>query len=98
MADQPLKPRREYAESVNYVGSTIKDGAFNNLQISWDQEDGFVMLFTPDMADPFPHYHIELARDEAEQLALFLSKKLGELSENADQTIKETEFQFYCRQ
>ena len=66
-------------ESVNYVRSTIKNGARNNLQISWDEEDGFVCLLTPHMDNTDIHYHIELSQDEAKQLSLFLNKKLFEL-------------------
>ena len=66
-------------KSVNYVGSTIKDGPRNNLQISWDDEDGFVMLFTPDLADKSTHYHVELNDAQAIQLSEFLRKKLEEI-------------------
>ncbi len=58
---------------------TIRDRVRDNLQISWDEEDGFVFLFTPDMESTITHYHVELTEDEAMQLGLFLNRKLQEL-------------------
>ena len=57
----------------------IRDSQRDNLQISWDDEDGFVLLFTPDTAITATHYHVELSKDEATRLGLFLNKKLEEL-------------------
>ena len=61
----------------------IHDSERDNLRISWDEEDGFVFLFTPDMKDPFPHFHVELTNDEAVQLCSFLDNRLGELEVKA---------------
>ncbi len=58
---------------------TIRDRVRDNQQISWDEEDGFVFLFTPDMENTITHYHVELTEDEAMQLGLFLNRKLQEL-------------------
>ena len=71
----------KYPISGRNTGESIRDTARDNLYIGWDDEDGFVMLFTPNMTDPFPHYHIELTKDAAELLTSFLNKKLKELSE-----------------
>ena len=64
-----------YNLEVEFICNTER----NNLQISWDDEDGFVLLFTPDMGDTGNHYHVELSEDEATRLSSFLNKKLGEL-------------------
>ncbi len=58
----------------------------NNLHISWDESDGFVFLFTPDMENIWNHYHIELSEKQATRLSSFLSKKLGELSTNNERS------------
>lgn len=57
----------------------IRDFKRDNLHISWDEEDGFVMLFTPDMGDTNVHYHVELDLDQASKLSEFLNKKLEEI-------------------
>lgn len=58
----------------------ISDTERDNLRISWDDEDGFVFLFTPDMGNTDTHYHIELSKEDAARLGLFLNKKLDELT------------------
>lgn len=63
----------------NHNAIVVKDSRHNNLHIGWDDEDGFVMLFTPDMENTSDHYHIELSEKEAAKLTLFLEKKLVEL-------------------
>ncbi len=63
----------------NIVAEIIRDTERDNLQISWDDEDGFVLLFTPDMADTMKHYHVELSQEQATRLSVFLDKKLAEL-------------------
>jgi hypothetical protein len=65
--------------SGNHEGIIIRDHERDNLRIGWDEEDGFVLLFTPDMTNTNTHYHVELTEDEAVQLSLFLNKKLREL-------------------
>lgn len=47
--------------------------------MSWDDEEGFEMLFTPDMDNTDNHCHVELSDNQAMQLALFLNKKLEEI-------------------
>ncbi|MGB7210427.1 MAG: hypothetical protein WBD27_17370 [Pyrinomonadaceae bacterium] len=79
MTDEPNNTRTKYLESVNYVGTTIRDDDRDNLQISWDEEDGFILFFTPDMGNTDNHYHIELDRDQVFQLSEFLRKKLEEI-------------------
>jgi hypothetical protein len=57
----------------------IKKGTYNNLQIDIDDMgEGKVpiLLFTPDMKDKMNHYHIELSRDDAEELKDYLEKYL----------------------
>lgn len=70
----------KYPISGRNTGESIRDTERDNLYIGWDDEDGFVMLFTPDMDNTGNHYHVELSEDQAMQLALFLNKKLGELA------------------
>lgn len=60
----------------------IRNSQRDNLQISWDEEDGFILLFTPNIADTGNHYHVELTEVEATRLSLFVRKKLGELAAN----------------
>lgn len=50
----------------------IKEDEIDNLSISHDDEDGFVLLFTPDMDNTIDHYHIELTYDEAKRLRSFI--------------------------
>lgn len=55
----------------------IKRGRMDNLQISWDYDTNPnyrypVFLFTPDMDDTDTHYHIQLTRSDAVQLAGWL--------------------------
>ena len=63
----------------DFEAITICESIRNNLRISWEEEDGFLFLFTPDMENTDNHYHIELTEDEAMQLSLFLNKKLEDL-------------------
>ncbi len=58
----------------------IRDSQRDNLHISWDEEDEFVFLFTPDMENTNNHYHVELTEDQATRLSSFLNKKLDELA------------------
>ena len=66
----------KYPISGRGAGESIRDTEKDNLYISWDDEDGFVFLFTPDMNNTNIHYHIELDNDLAARLILFLKKKL----------------------
>jgi hypothetical protein len=52
----------------------IKYEEVDNLSVSWEAEEGFVMLFTPDMNDKMEHHHIELSKEEAFKLAAFLTE------------------------
>ena len=70
----------KYPISGRNTGQSIRDTERDNLHIGWDDDDGFVMLFTPDMNNTGIHYHVELSAHQATQLALFLNKKLGELA------------------
>jgi len=57
----------------------IKGEGYNNLQIDIDDMgEGKipVLLFTPSMKDKMNHYHIELSREEAEELKEYLDKYL----------------------
>lgn len=72
----------KYPISGRGRGASIRDTEYNNLYIGWDDEDGFVFLFTPDMGNTDTHYHIELTEDQATQLALFLNKKLAKIAAN----------------
>lgn len=65
----------------NVEAIIIRGSRRDNLHISWDDEDGFVMLFTPDMADTGKHYHVELSEEQATRLSSFLNRKLGELEQ-----------------
>ena len=65
----------KYPISGRNTGESIRDTERDNLYIGWDDEDGIVMLFTPDMDN-----HVELNEDQATRLALFLNMKLGELA------------------
>lgn len=58
---------------MNIKIEQIKDTEIDNLSVSWDEEDGFVLLFTPDMEDTAEHFHIELTNDEAWALADFIN-------------------------
>ncbi len=58
----------------------IRKNRRDNLHISWDESDGFVFLFTPDMENTDNHYHIELTDRQAMRLSSFLNKKLEELN------------------
>jgi len=64
---------------MDFEAIVIKDEARNNLHVSWDAEDGFILLLTPDMKNTGNHYHVELTEDEAMQLGLFVNRKLQEL-------------------
>jgi len=44
---------------MNFEAMIIKDQVRNNLHISWDEADGFVLLFTPDMKNTDNHYHVD---------------------------------------
>jgi hypothetical protein len=66
----------------------IRNSKRDNLQISWDEEDGFMLLFTPDMADTDNHFHVELTDNEATRLSLFVRKNWA----NSQQPIKKNEF------
>jgi len=70
----------KYPISGRNTGESIRDTEHDNLYIGWDEEDGFVLLFTPDMANTDTHYHVELTDDEATRLSLFMNKKLDELA------------------
>jgi hypothetical protein len=50
----------------------IKETEVDNLSISWDEEDGFVLLFTPYMDNKMEHFHIELTDKEAWALEDFI--------------------------
>lgn len=50
----------------------IRDTEVDNLSVSWDEEDGFMMLFTPYMDDKMNHFHIELSTEQAAKLKEFL--------------------------
>lgn len=52
----------------------IKSGKIDNLSISYNSEDGMVILYTPNMDDSMEHYHIELSIAEYITLYSFLSK------------------------
>ena len=65
--------------TMDFESTVIKDEVRNNLHVSWEEEDGFLLFFTPDMENTDNHYHIELTEDESLQLALFLNRKLEEL-------------------
>ncbi len=69
----------KYPISGRGTGESIRDTERDNLYIGWDDEDGFVMLFTPTMLNTDTHYHIELSEEEAIKLASFIEKKLFEL-------------------
>ena len=69
----------QYPISGRGDGESIRDTERDNLYIGWDDEDGFVMLFTPSMKNTDTHYHIELSVDEATALKVFLEKKLVEI-------------------
>ncbi len=62
-------------------GESIRDTERDNLYIGWDEEDGFVMLFTPSMKNTDTHYHIELSAKKAEKLSWFLRNKLEQLND-----------------
>ena len=70
----------KYPISGRGTGESIRDTERDNLYIGWDDEDGFVFLFTPDMGNTDTHYHIELSTKSAARLGLFLNKKLEELA------------------
>ena len=69
----------KYPISGRNTGESIRDTERDNLYVSWDDEDGFVMLFTPSMKNTDTHYHIELSVDGATRLKAFLEKKLVEI-------------------
>lgn len=70
---------RIMSKPYNYIRAEIKTSKRDNLRISWDDEDGFILLFTPDMGNTDIHYHILLSDVEAKQLSSFIEKKLFEL-------------------
>lgn len=55
---------------------SIRDTESDNLHICWSEEDGFMILFTPDMQNTNNHYHVELNRDQATMLRDFLSEHI----------------------
>lgn len=63
----------------NIEAIILRDTERDNLHISWDDEDGFVLFFTPDMQNASNHYHVELTGDQATRLSSFLNKKLSEI-------------------
>lgn len=69
----------KYPISGRGTGESIRDTEYDNLYIGWDEEDGFVMLFTPTMRNTDTHYHIELSVEEATRLKTFLDTKLLEI-------------------
>ena len=69
----------KYPISGRGPGERIRDTERDNLYIGWDDEDGFVMLFTPTMLNTDTHYHVELSEEEAVKLASFIEKKLFSL-------------------
>lgn len=70
----------KYPISGRNTGENIRDTERDNLYIGCDDEDGFVMLFTPDMTNTDTHYHVELSEDRATRLARFLNRKLEEVA------------------
>lgn len=50
----------------------IKDTDTDNLSISYFEDEGVVMLFTPNMDDKMEHFHIELNPKEVWELKKFL--------------------------
>jgi hypothetical protein len=69
---------------INIKLSEIKPGPANFLQISLDEgEDGSpipVLFFQPYIKD-FEHHHIELNREEAIRLHVWLTEYLGDSTE-----------------
>ncbi|MBX3288839.1 MAG: hypothetical protein KF855_05780 [Acidobacteria bacterium] len=63
-------------------GESIRDTERDNLYIGWDDEDRFVILFTPSMKNTDIHYHVGLSVDEASRLMRYLEKKLFEIRKN----------------
>ncbi len=57
-------------------GVSIRDTESDNLHICWSEEDGFMILFTPDMQNTNNHYHVELNHDQATMLRDFLSEHI----------------------
>lgn len=51
----------------------IKDTNFDNISISYDDDDGMMMLFTPDMTDTSEHYHIQFNCDDAMKMRDFIT-------------------------
>lgn len=72
----------KYPISGSGTGESIRDTRRDNLYIGWDEEDGFVFLFTPDMENTGNHYHIELSENQSIRLCLFLNRKLEILGIN----------------
>ena len=68
-----------YPISGKNTGESIRDTERDNLYIGWDDEDGFVMLFTPSMKNTDIHYHVELSLDQATRLMRYLNKQLFEI-------------------
>jgi len=66
---------------MRVVIEQIKDTKVDNLSISWDEEDGTVMLFTPYMDDTGEHYHIELSDEECTKLFHFLKENVPSIAE-----------------
>ena len=80
----------KYPISGRNSGESIRDTERDNLYIGWDDEDGFVMLFTPSMKNTDIHYHVELNEKQAMRLSSFLNKKLSELKTNDERSKKNT--------
>ena len=80
----------KYPISGRNTVESIRDTERDNLYIGWDEEDGFVFLFTPTMKNTDNHYHIELTEDGAMQPSLFLSRKLEEIKVERGKRSSET--------
>ena len=65
----------KYPISGRNTGESIRDTEQDNLYIGGDEEDGFVMLFTPSMSNTDIHYHIELSLDQVTRLMRYLDKQ-----------------------
>ena len=72
----------KYPISGRSTGESIRDTERDNLYIGWDEEDGFVMLFTPTMSNTDIHYHIELSLDQVKRLSRYLDKQVFEIRKN----------------
>ncbi len=70
----------------NMEAVVVRKNRRDNLHISWDESDGFVLLFTPDMENIWNHYHVELNEKQAIRLSSFLNRKLSELKTNDERS------------